>query len=218
MARVPGEPWCRSPRRRSRCRYVRSPLRPSSRARFGHGCGRRHVSYSHAGRRTARGRLLLRHRVRRRADRQPSRSRRGDDAARVKDAIAAALRRGERVVVFPEGTTTDGTRVGQFYPALLQAAIDAGAPLQPVAIRYVGIDGKPDPATAFIDDMSFAESLARILARPRIVAEVHVAPPYTASHATRGELAFATRRWITAALLLEDGPQPEPRRCERLRR
>ncbi len=136
----------------------------------------------------------------------------------MKDAIAAALRRGERVVVFPEGTTTDGTRVGQFYPALLQAAIDAGAPLQPVAIRYVGIDGKPDPATAFIDDMSFAESLARILARPRIVAEVHVAPPYTASHATRGELAFATRRWITAALLLEDGPQPEPRRCERLRR
>ena len=140
------------------------------------------------------------------------------DAARVKDAIAAALRRGERVVVFPEGTTTDGTRVGGFYPALLQAAIDAGAPVQPVAIRYVGPDGEPDPAAAFVDDMSFADSLTRILARPQIAATVHVAPPFAVSYSTRRDLAFATRRWITAALLLEDALQPEPRRREHPRR
>jgi len=140
------------------------------------------------------------------------------DAARVKDAIAGALRRGERVVVFPEGTTTDGTRVGRFYPALLQAAIDAHAPVQPVAIRYVGPDGEADPAAAFVDDMSFAESLTRILARPRIAATVHVAPPFAVSYSTRRDLAFATRRWITAALLLEDALQPEPRRREHPRR
>lgn len=133
------------------------------------------------------------------------------DAARVKDAIAAALRRGERVVVFPEATTTDGTRVGPFYAAMLQAAVDAGVPVQPVAIRYVGPDGAPDAAAAFIDDMSFATSLARVLRRRGLVADVHIAPAFSSQRRTRRELAFLTRRWITDALLLEDAPQPERR-------
>src|SRR5439155_10135151 len=63
------------------------------------------------------------------------------DAARVKDAAAAALRHGDTIVVFPEGTTTDGTVLRRFYPALFQAAIDAGAAVQPVAIRYPNDDG-----------------------------------------------------------------------------
>jgi 1-acyl-sn-glycerol-3-phosphate acyltransferase len=134
------------------------------------------------------------------------------DAARVKNAIADALLRGERVVVFPEGTTTDGTRVSRFYAALLQAAVDTGAPVQPVAIRYVGPDGAYEPAAAFIDDMSFATSLARVLRRPELVAQVHVAPSLPSLHRTRRELALLTRRWITAALELEDARQPERRR------
>lgn len=137
------------------------------------------------------------------------------DAARVKDAIADALRRGERVVVFPEGTTTDGTRVSRFYAALLQAAVDAGAPVQPVAIRYLGRNGAHEPAAAFIDDMSFATSLARVLRLPTLVAEVHVAPSFPSTYRTRRELAFLTRRWITTALLLEDTPQPERRAAPR---
>lgn len=140
------------------------------------------------------------------------------DAARVKDAIAAALRRGERVVVFPEGTTTDGTRVAPFYAALLQAAIDAGVPVQPIAIRYVGPDGAPDAAAAFVDDMSFATSLARILGRRRLVADVHIAPAFPSKWQTRRDLAFLTRRWITATLLLEDAPQPDRRRRHAARR
>jgi 1-acyl-sn-glycerol-3-phosphate acyltransferase len=134
------------------------------------------------------------------------------DAARVKDEVAAALRRGERVVVFPEATTTDGTRVARFYAALLQAAIDAGVPVQPVAIRYVGPDGAPDAAAAFIDDMTFATSLARVLRRRTVVADLHIAPAFSSERRTRRELAFLTRRWITAALLLEDAPQPERQR------
>ena len=145
---------------------------------------------------------------------------RDSGASRVRALMKAraALAAGVPVMNFPEGTTTDGTRVGGFYPALLQAAIDAGAPVQPVALRYIGPDGEPDPAAAFVDDMSFAESLTRILARPQIAATVHVAPPFAVSYSTRRDLAFATRRWITAALLLEDAPQPEPRRREHPRR
>ncbi|HEY2387750.1 MAG TPA: lysophospholipid acyltransferase family protein [Candidatus Binatia bacterium] len=146
------------------------------------------------------------------------------DAARVKDAIGRALRAGERVVVFPEGTTTDGTRVSRFYAALLQAAVDAGVPVQAVAIRYVGPDGMPDPAAAFIDDMTFAESLRRVLGRERIAAEVRIAPVFPSRQRTRRELAFATRRWITAALGFEDprheaeAPADPSRRPQRPRR
>jgi 1-acyl-sn-glycerol-3-phosphate acyltransferase len=79
-----------------------------------------------------------------------------------------AAGRDESVAVFPEGTTTDGTRLGRFHPALFQAAIDAGAAVQPVAIRYPAPDGRPDPAAAFVDDMTFAASLVRVLGAPGI--------------------------------------------------
>ncbi|MFD4779311.1 lysophospholipid acyltransferase family protein, partial [Streptomyces sp. NPDC058427] len=52
-------------------------------------------------------------------------------------AIASALRGGARVVVFPEGSTWCGRGPGgRFRPAAFQAAIDAGATVQPLRIRY----------------------------------------------------------------------------------
>src|SRR5215813_15628246 len=87
------------------------------------------------------------------------------DAARAKDAVAAALRAGERVVVFPEGTTSEGDEVGPFHAAFFQAAVDARVPVQAVAVRYPGPAGRPDPAAAFVGDMTFVASLARVLRR-----------------------------------------------------
>ncbi|MEV0927160.1 lysophospholipid acyltransferase family protein, partial [Streptomyces spongiicola] len=45
----------------------------------------------------------------------------------VVGAVAGALRRGSRVVVFPEGSTWCGRERGRFRPAAFQAALDAGA-------------------------------------------------------------------------------------------
>ena len=81
------------------------------------------------------------------------------DAARVKARVASALRAGQSVAVFPEGTTTDGRSLGRFYAALFEAAIEAGVPVQPAALRYPRADGAANPAAAFIDDMTFLESL-----------------------------------------------------------
>ena len=58
------------------------------------------------------------------------------DALRVVHQIAAALRAGDIVAVFPEGTTGDGRDVLPFHANLLQAAIATGAPVQPVVLRY----------------------------------------------------------------------------------
>ncbi len=122
------------------------------------------------------------------------------DAHRTKNAIAKLLVTGERIVVFPEGTTTDGTRVAPFYSALLQAAVDAAVPVQPVAIRYREADGAPSAAAAFIDDMSFADSLAQVLARPRLVAELTFGAPIWSADKSRRELAARCRSFIMQAL------------------
>lgn len=59
-------------------------------------------------------------------------------------AIAAALRAGENVILFPEGTTSDGRRVKRFRSALFAAANAApNALIQPVSLAYAALDGLP---------------------------------------------------------------------------
>jgi 1-acyl-sn-glycerol-3-phosphate acyltransferase len=123
------------------------------------------------------------------------------DAARVKDQVAAALRDGERVVVFPEGTTTDGAAVGRFHAALFQAAIDARVPVQAVAIRYRQADGTGEPAAAFVGDMTFLASLRRVLRRPQITAELTFGAIVHTDGRTRRELVRLTHGFVSLALV-----------------
>jgi 1-acyl-sn-glycerol-3-phosphate acyltransferase len=72
--------------------------------------------------------------------------------------VAAALRAGDTVALFPEGTTYCGNERGRFRPALFQAAIDAGAPVQPVSIGY------GTSSVAFIGEDTLWESMRRVAA------------------------------------------------------
>jgi 1-acyl-sn-glycerol-3-phosphate acyltransferase len=70
-------------------------------------------------------------------------------------AAAEALRAGDTVVVFPEATTWCGRVLGEFRPAFFQAAIDAGAAIRPVAVRYVQRTGTATaPADAVVAPMT----------------------------------------------------------------
>jgi 1-acyl-sn-glycerol-3-phosphate acyltransferase len=122
------------------------------------------------------------------------------DAARVKNAVVLALRAGERVLVFPEGTTTEGGSVGRFHAALFQAAVDAGVPVQPVAIRYPMADGSLDPAASFVGEMTFVESLVRVLGRRRLEARLTFGPVLSSAGRTRRELAALSHAFVTLAL------------------
>jgi 1-acyl-sn-glycerol-3-phosphate acyltransferase len=123
------------------------------------------------------------------------------DAARVKNAVADALRAGERVVVFPEGTTTDGAAVGRFHAAMLQAAVDAGAPVQAVAVRYRRADGTREPDAAFVGDMTFLASLRRVLGRPALRAELTFGPVLRSTGRTRRDLVRLTHGFVSLALV-----------------
>lgn len=122
----------------------------------------------------------------------------------VRDVIgqlAAALRAGRRVAVFPEGTTGDGTALLRFHANLLQAAIDAGAPVVPVALRYGDAGGVPARAVRYVDGVTFGQSLWRILAEPSIQARVvAMAPLAPASAATRHALARRAEAAIGQAI------------------
>ncbi len=127
------------------------------------------------------------------------------DAARMRTEVARALREGARVVVFPEGTTTDGTTVGRFHPALFQSAIDARAPVQPVAIRYRDGRGAPSPAPVFVGDTTVLTSVARVIREPSLSVEVTFGPPLSPLGLTRKVLAERSRRWIGAQLDAGEG-------------
>ncbi|MGK4578967.1 1-acyl-sn-glycerol-3-phosphate acyltransferase [Kitasatospora sp. HPMI-4] len=108
--------------------------------------------------------------------------------------VAAALRRGERVVVFPEGSTWCGRSGGRFRPALFQAAIDAGVPVQPVVIRYRLADGAPTTTPAFVGEDGLLSSLRRVVAVRGLCAEVVPLPRIPAGrHSTRRSLARAAQ-------------------------
>jgi len=122
------------------------------------------------------------------------------DAGRMRIAVARALGLGERVAVFPEGTTTDGTTVGRFFPALFQAAIDARAPVQPVALRYRDTHGRPSAAPVFVGDTTVLASVRQVLREPALAAEAILGPSLDPAGRTRRELAEHTRSWIAATL------------------
>jgi 1-acyl-sn-glycerol-3-phosphate acyltransferase len=87
------------------------------------------------------------------------------DAMRVVHHMAERLQAGEIIAVFPEGTTGDGKALLPFHGNLIQAAIAANAPVQPVALRYVdAASGEPSDGPLYVGDDTLVGSLWRTLA------------------------------------------------------
>jgi 1-acyl-sn-glycerol-3-phosphate acyltransferase len=124
---------------------------------------------------------------------------RGQNQARaVADQVATRLDSGCSVVVFAEGTTSNGRQVRRFYPRLFAAAIEAGAAVQPVAVRFPHAEGV-HPAAPFVDDDPFSSSLKRILEAPQIEVELVFCSVVAAAGRDRRGLAVETREAIVRA-------------------
>lgn len=112
------------------------------------------------------------------------------DAMRVLHRVAQALRDGDILAVFPEGTTGDGSAVLPFHSSLVQAAITADAPIQPVALTIVDArSGRPSRAVSYMADESLVGSLWRTLRAPQLHAIVTFGVPQ--SHGGRDRRAWA---------------------------
>jgi 1-acyl-sn-glycerol-3-phosphate acyltransferase len=122
------------------------------------------------------------------------------DAGRVGKQMTRYLNEGEVVAIFPEGTTSDGSHLRRFFASLLQPAIAAHATLQPLAIEYLNPDGSRSLAPAYIDDMSFGESLKRIFAARGITVRISVLDPIEVDGRDRRTLARRAHDAIATCL------------------
>ena len=96
----------------------------------------------------------------------------GESGGKARE-IATRLQQGHTVLVFPEGTTTDGTGLRRFFPQLFDAPLLASTSVQPLAIRYLDGMGAPDQAMAFIGDDEFHHHLWAMLLRREVRIRLH---------------------------------------------
>lgn len=92
----------------------------------------------------------------------------------VVSTVAGRLRAGQTVVAFPEGTTWCGLAYGPFRPAMFQAAVDAGRPVQPLRLSYHGRDGQPSTIAAYVGDDTLLASIQRLITAQRTIVRVQV--------------------------------------------
>lgn len=129
------------------------------------------------------------------------------DTARVSSEGAKVLKQGDCLCVFPEGTTTDGTYILPFKSSLLQAAVDTGVDVVPVALRYLSPDGSPNTDVAFIGEMNLWQSLLIILSQDKIRCEITFLDAISSRGQDRQSLAQAAQAQIIRRLHL---PQRMP--------
>lgn len=117
----------------------------------------------------------------------------------VMHQMAERLRAGRAVAAFPEGRTYSGAALGTFHARILQPALSAGVPVQPVALRY-GVRGDAQTIIAFAADENFMRNLWRLLGEPGRIAQVHFLPPVAPLEGGRRRMAEACRERIERAL------------------
>lgn len=93
----------------------------------------------------------------------------GDSLAQ---ALQQHLQQGHALLIFPEGTTSDGRSVRRFHGRLLECAMQSQVPVQPVALHY-RYNGQADWQIApFLGEDDLLAHLLRLLACKHL--ELHV--------------------------------------------
>jgi 1-acyl-sn-glycerol-3-phosphate acyltransferase len=84
------------------------------------------------------------------------------------------------ICIFPEGTSTDGSRLLDFKSNLLQTAINKDIEILPVAIQYLH-DNKFCSAPAYYNDLSLFDSIINLIKLDNIVAKLTILPEIKSS-------------------------------------
>jgi len=143
-------------------------------------------------------------------------------AYRTQRQMIEALAAGQRLAIFPEGTTSAGGGLLPFHAALFQSAIDAAAPVHAIALCYRGTDGVRSEAPAYIDDIGLLQCLLAVLRCGGLVARITSAASFAPPLPDRRHLAHRAHQAVASALVrlsepLDSGGDPrrgpaQPRR------
>ena len=112
--------------------------------------------------------------------------RRAGEARGQIDRIRHCLEAGDSLIMFPEGTSSDGLRVLPFKSTLFAAVQDTDLIVQPVSIRYLRLDGLPmgralQPFCAWYGKMELLPHLWACLCRGSLEVRVVIDQPVPAS-------------------------------------
>lgn len=124
------------------------------------------------------------------------------DSSQVGQQLTRHLQQGHHLLIFPEGTTTDGLALRTFHGRLLSSAIDSGVAVQPVAIRYLR-EGQPCPVAPFVGDDDMLSHLLRLLSSSACEVEIRMLEPIPSESRSRNELARHSQAAIACALQLQ---------------
>ncbi|WP_262692195.1 lysophospholipid acyltransferase family protein [Kordiimonas aestuarii] len=137
---------------------------------------------------------------------------RRSESARQRDALSERVREGHSLILFPEGTSTDGMRVSQFKSALFSVAERADEAsdhhllIQPVTLAYTGVNGMPlirsqKPVVAWLGDVELFGHLRQLMGRARLEAVIEFHAPVTLAEAgSRKALASYCEREVRRGL------------------
>ena len=136
-------------------------------------------------------------------------------SAHQANAIADRMTEKEIMVLFPEGTTTDGNTLFPFKTPLFEAARFAliaspveEALVQPVAINYSHIHGLPigraeRTHVAWPGDLGLGESLIPILKKGALDVTVHLGKPIAFTEQSKRKIVSAEASAAISAMLLK---------------
>ena len=124
--------------------------------------------------------------------------------------IGQQLQEDRALLLFPEGTTTDGQSLRTFHGRLLSGVIEQQRAVQPVAIRYWR-DGAVDLQAAFIGDDDLLSHLRRLLSAPAAEVEIHLLPLLLPlPEENRNQLARRAQHCVADCLERLRAPNAEP--------
>lgn len=92
-------------------------------------------------------------------------------------AVGMAHRFRFPVLLFPEGTSTDGSRVLRFHARLFHPAVQAQAPITAAAIRYNSEEGEKERELCWYGDAPFLPHLWKVLGSRSFCACIHFGEP-----------------------------------------
>ena len=92
------------------------------------------------------------------------------EAGQQRNLLEERLQTGQRLLIFPEGTSTDGQRILPFKSTLFAALYSErlrGLAVQPVSVAYTAPDSLDPRFFGWWGDMDFGPHLLQVLGAPR---------------------------------------------------
>lgn len=94
----------------------------------------------------------------------------------IQPEIQSALAAGLRLFLFPEGTSSDGSRVLPFHSSLFQPAVDMHVPVSAASIEYAIPDGNAAIEACYFGTMKLFPHLLNLLGKHSVIAKVNFSP------------------------------------------